>query len=622
MRKTAFVCFGTDGGQDSLVYHELPRKRGGEEFFVFISPGNAKQEQLLRRLYRDSISASRLGHPAQYFFQLMEQFKEMATGIDAAEELLQGSQLVIMIRRGDEFYLFHKQDSVVQHWDGGTGRVGTIESIHGVREIPLKEMREQGDLFEQHPENLFVLWHFPMPGGAHTLVVTPSNEFLGRYHETLRNSIYFPSFEIPEDLDISLDTSHTFPAIHWNTASSVVKETADLRFSSLFKRISIPVIVGGATLTVALFLLFGPLNKEEAGREPDVLLAVEDEEPAELRPSEHLEALEEKTVKTISLAEAWKKGFDAPVTSSPVYYKDTVFFGCRDGSLYAFTTEGKLKWRYESGDGIGASPLCISNRVVGANYAGNVFCLNVEDGEKVWTFSARARIVSKPQAWKDLVLVGTIEGNLIALKMKDGTRLWSEKVGDGIWADIVLGDGYIVTATTDGSLIRMDHKGKIIWRVKPGGGIHSSPLCLEEEKLVVFGTKDKYIYAYSLSNGDLMWRHLTNGEVNSQPVFSGKTILVGSEDARIYALTVNGQLLWRAKLGGPVRSRPLVIDRVVFVTTYGSELVAIDLHSGELKERFRASSPIYSSPDHDEKKIYFGSNGGIFYAIWIYGGVS
>ena len=74
MIKTAFACFSDGGQRDALIYQELPRKTSGEEFFLFMSPGNPAQERFLRTLYRHAISASRLGHPVHYFIGLVKNF--------------------------------------------------------------------------------------------------------------------------------------------------------------------------------------------------------------------------------------------------------------------------------------------------------------------------------------------------------------------------------------------------------------------------------------------------------------------------------------------------------------------------------------------------------------------
>jgi outer membrane protein assembly factor BamB len=170
--------------------------------------------------------------------------------------------------------------------------------------------------------------------------------------------------------------------------------------------------------------------------------------------------------------------------------------------------------------------------------------------------------------------------------------------------------------------VRLDHNGKIEWRVKPGGGILSSPLCLEGDDLIVFGSKDTYIYAYSLSRGSLMWRAVTGGQVNGAAVSDGETILIGSDDGYIYALSLSGQIRWKRDLGGAVKSRPLIVEGTALITSYGARIYALNVQSGEITGEHRVDAPVYSSPIHDGTKVYFGSNDGTFHALWMYGDAS
>jgi outer membrane protein assembly factor BamB len=636
MKRTAFVCLGSGPREDSLHYQELPAKENGEEFFIFFAPGREDRKPLIKQLFRDAISAPRMGHPLKYFLGFIDRLNTVAGGIDDVENLVADSIIAIMIRRKREVYLFHNAGIEVVHWDGASVAKSPASTIPGFADMPLRRIEGQGDLFTRYTEELFVLRHFSLVDGSHTIVLAPSHDFVIRNSEALRNSIFFPAFELAPDVDVHVEIERSFPAIHWNTTGAeTVKESTKTQ-RGLLRKISIPATVGVLTALVAVILFFGPWSRKDAvdgNSKTSPLLSADDTGQAELRteaveatPVSEAEGSPGPAGKDISsamvLSRAWSTEFTAPVTSSPQFHGGTVYFGCRDAHLYAFAPNGTMKWKYDSGEGVGASPCCISRYVIGANYDGAVFCLDADSGRKLWSFAAKERIISTPQARGDAVLIGTMGGNLIALSLSDGAERWSQKIGAGIWANTYMGDTYIIAATTDGSLVRLNHDGKIEWRVKPGGGILSSPLCLEDIDLVVFGTKDTYIYAYSLSEGNLMWRAAAGGEVNGTAVSNGETILIGSDDGNAYALSMTGQIRWKTHLGGAVKSKPLIIGATVLITSYGSKIYALDLGSGEITSEHQTDAPVYSSPTHDGAKVYFGSNGGTFHALWMYGGAS
>jgi outer membrane protein assembly factor BamB len=623
MRRIAFVCFGSDKRHNPLVYQELPRRESGEEFFIFFSPAPAAHEGMMRELFREAISFSRLGHPSHYFFHFVNRFKQLIQTIEKASEALAHVRIAIMIRRADNVFLFTDCGLNAVHWDGATSGALEMSRYPGVLNIPLREEKEQADLFEQPIEDMFILRHFKLAEGDHSILLLPSRDFYVRYAEQFKNNVFFPSFEIPSETGIDIETEKTFPAMHWNTTRMVSLSAP----TKPRRRISIPFAVGFVTLVIVLLVLFAPRPERSGIDESEIggpLLGVAESENDQPAAAEQTPGQVSRSSlqgeRQIELAESWKKGFEAPVTSSPAYCDGKVVFGSRDGSIYAFSPEGQLIWQCRTGNGVGASPSCASGKVIAANYAGDVICLDGGSGEKLWTHKAGDKIVSSPRVRSDFVIVGTMAGNLMALRMKDGSRLWSKKIGTSIWAGTTIAKDYIIAATTDGTLAKFDHKGKILWSAVPGGGILSTPLCLEDENLVVFGTKDKYIYGYSLSGGDLMWRYLCGGEVNAPPVAAGSSILVGSEDGNLYALSMTGQLLWKKPLGGTVLSKPYVLQDKVFVTTYGSKIYALDTKSGKVISEFRASSPIYSSPQIGGDRVFFGSNGGVFYSLWIYEG--
>ncbi|MBN1164480.1 MAG: PQQ-binding-like beta-propeller repeat protein [Candidatus Krumholzibacteriota bacterium] len=633
MDKTCFVCFGKRD-QQPLIYQEIPRKQQGEEFFLFISTAGPAPEPALKRLFRSAISLSRLGHPAQFFLKLLDFMRNEEPVLFPDDGYLSNSLIVGMVRRSREVYLFHNRGIEAIHWSGETEIEDTLDSLPEVETIPLQKTREQQDLFNKTVEEQCVLQRFSLPAGSHTLVFAPSREFVKQHREKFLDSIFFPSFTAPREEGINIETDLTFPAMHWDIPAGC-KETAKAwKRGEKMRRSSLPVITGAVALIAAILIIFNPFDLgQRRNNLPDssVLLSADNGTPGveagksgreELPPGGNL--TEEgspagEDLEVVSLQEGWKQKFDAALTSSPVVCGEDVIFGCRDGYLYSFTVEGKFKWKYRSGSGIGASPVCYADRVFGADYEGNIFCLDVNNGERIWNRSVREKIVSSPRVGEDLVIAATLQGKLLALRRLDGEEMWSQKIGEGIWASCTLGDGYIVAATTDGSLIRMNHSGKIEWRVQPGGSIHSTPLCMEENDLIILGTGDKYIYGYSLAAGNLMWRFAAASEVRSTPSAAGGTIFVGTEEGVLFALTLNGKQLWKRDVGGAIRSKPLILGEIVLVSNYNSRISVFKTDSGELVDEYQVGAPVYSSPAHAAGRIFFGSNQGMMYGALLSG---
>ena len=651
MNRTAFVCFGSHGKDDSLVYHEEPRKDSGEEFFVLFSSNKGYATEEMRRLFRTTVSLSRLGSGKQFFLNLLERYREQIPE-DKLDSFFEYCMISVMMRRGKDLYLFRTKDSDVLYWDKGS----VIDISRGLpssfSDIPLSDGMKQGELFETGIEERLVLNRGQLWQGAHTIVVVPSKEFFERYREGIIDKVFFPDFGEREMVsEIDIDAGQSFCGLHWRLGT-VVRKEKEVRSHGAARKVSVPALIGIITAAVAFAIFFGPMGEKSVQKMPSsqkALLVADDDSVSaralnegdkadknELKRSIEKSEPEDngrdvsgkipeasnKTTRSpqvVSLKRAWSHRFKRAVTSTPVYSNGGIVFGCRDGYLYSFSAKGSMRWKYFSGAGIGATPVCSEGKVVCANYKGRIFALEEDSGRLIWKYESGSKIVSSPRIHDDMVIVGTMDGRVISLRFKNGRRLWEKRVGSGVWGTVYAGPGYLMVPTTEGSLVKMNYGGDFLWKISLGKGILSSPLCIEDKGLVVFGCKDRYVYGFSIKNGAFRWKVLTAGEVNAPPVYCDSLIFVGSKDRNLYAIEQNGKVRWKTNLNGSILSRPLCAAGKVFVTTYGARLYALGAKSGRKIDSFKASSPIYSSCAAVGSRLFFGSNGGVLYGVDAFG---
>ncbi|MBN2069855.1 MAG: PQQ-binding-like beta-propeller repeat protein [Candidatus Krumholzibacteriota bacterium] len=643
MRNTCFICQGSDKDRESFVYHENPTNSRGEEFFVFFSTPERESEQAIQRLFRLSLSNSRLGDPSRYFQKVIESFSASVDNLEFSEESLSGSLVVIMIRRGREVSLLCSKATEILYYDSARKFEGPVKTLPGLKESAVGKERFQAELFEKSVDDYFRLYRFRIAKGRHTLVFAPSQEFIGQNIVSIRDNLFFPSVKFTDPEIISTGSETTFPVMHWDGDERDPKTTAKDSRSRSMIRSKAPYITGGLAIIVAILFIFKPFDRYRTSDtlRDEPLLSVQDENtvapeeetniagPAgsETRNQDGSDSVaDQPTVKDTGrvmrpgeFVESWKRKFDAPVTSSPSVDDGQIVFGCRDAYIYSYGTDGTLRWKYKAEEGVGSSPFFSGPLCIGADYTGNIFRLDRSTGERLWNYDSQEKIITTPRITGGTVVLGTMEGNLISLDLAGGKRNWIEKLGSGIWASPAVSEDCIIAATTDGSLVRLSQAGRIEWRVKPGGGIYSNPLMAVDKDLVFFGSDDKYVYAYSISNGHLMWRFPGGSKMRGKPETDGVNLYIGSEDGVFYAITYNGRLAWKADLGGAVRSKPLIMDDMIIVTVYNSKVYAIDIKTGSLLGEYKIESPVYSSPATDGDRIFFGSNQGYLHAVSVKG---
>jgi len=624
MMEVFFVCPARPSRKDSIVYHEKPKRKRGEEFFVFFGSRIDGFDESIKKIFRRIISLSRIGTIDSYFREIVLIFKE-ELGNERVDWLLNNYLVVVGIKRNNKVFVLRLENIVLKAYDQNFLSIGgaseRFERIH------ISDRLKQVDMFERSIEDVFIFERMRLIDCVCTVLFLPSEEFFERNVERIKDTLFFPDFNPSKINQRSIEwVTNSFCGIHTGgVEKGSFKRAVSIRRT---RKISVPLIAGVLAAIIASFIFFYPTNKKNdvvvpSNNEP-LLVAndkIEDNENIKGNGGDIQrgdKAQLSKDIKSILLDKLWSVSFPKPVTSSPAIDGDRVVFGCRDGKLYSFNLNGEKLWEYNSKSGIGASPAIVGNIVICANYAGRVFAVKLLNGEEVWTAETGEKIVSSPRVYGDRVYLGTVRGKFVAIDKDSGKLQWSKRLGIGIWGSACVGLDYIIVPTMDGHIVRLKKNGEILWKIRFSKGIYSSPLCIDEKDRVIFGCKDGYLYCYTLSRGRLLWKFRAGAEVNSPIVEKNGKIIFGSKGGYIFAVSLDGDELWRRLLSGPILSRPEIIDETVLVTNYGKELVALELNSGKVLRRFKASSPIYSSCCYSNNRVFFGSNGGTFYAVTMY----
>ncbi|MBW8330812.1 MAG: PQQ-like beta-propeller repeat protein, partial [Prolixibacteraceae bacterium] len=74
------------------------------------------------------------------------------------------------------------------------------------------------------------------------------------------------------------------------------------------------------------------------------------------------------------------------IKASPVISGQTIFCGSTDGTMYAIGFDGKLKWKFDSGNAIEAPALLLEGSVVFGSLDGMFFRLDEKTGKQIWKY--------------------------------------------------------------------------------------------------------------------------------------------------------------------------------------------------------------------------------------------
>jgi outer membrane protein assembly factor BamB len=263
----------------------------------------------------------------------------------------------------------------------------------------------------------------------------------------------------------------------------------------------------------------------------------------------------------------------------------TLYVGSDARKVLAVTSEGKVKWTLETdGDADGAPVLARDGTIVVG--AGRMVYALTPLGYVKWRFAAKRKVFSSP-AVSDAghVYFGSQDHHAYAVSPQ-GKLLWSVDLGADVDASPAIGDDGAVYFGSDGDeIVRLDaDDGHVWWRTPVGGyvrgplsvarngdvlagvygpapreirvdgamgtirgelsvqgtgarefGVHGGAL-EDAAGVLLFGTQDDRVYALGPA-GDTLWTFSTGGDVDAPvTLLSDGTVIVGSDDGRVYAL--------------------------------------------------------------------------------------
>jgi outer membrane protein assembly factor BamB len=273
---------------------------------------------------------------------------------------------------------------------------------------------------------------------------------------------------------------------------------------------------------------------------------------------------------------------------------------------------GRLKWRYQTGDEIRSSPAIASDGTIYVGSDDKYFYAINPNGTIKWEFETGDEIRSSPAIASDgTIYVGSNDHYLYAIN-PNGTIKWEFETGNDVRSSpAIASDGTIYVGSYDHYLYAINPDGTLKWRYKTGFYyINSSPAIASDGTIYVGSFK--YLYAVN-SNGTLKWKYEAGLYVNSSPaIASDGTIYVGSDDFYLYAVNSDGTLKWKYETGSYIDSSPAIASDGTIYVGSSKYLYAIYPGDGTLKWRYEAGLYLDSSPA-------IASDGTIYVGRWSYG---
>lgn len=317
-------------------------------------------------------------------------------------------------------------------------------------------------------------------------------------------------------------------------------------------------------------------------------------------------------------------------SSSPVIGSDgTVYVGGDTDLVYAFNTDGTVKWTFDTGGDVDCSPsLGPDGTVYIGSQGGKFHALNPDDGTEKWSISAQSIdfFFATPAIGADgSIYIGCRDGNLYALN-PDGSAKWTYTTTTQIRSSVAIGDlGDIYIANDDGNLYALkESDGAVTWTVNIGGRDEGG-IALGADGTIYIGTGNDgdQLIAIDPIDGTTKWSYQAGADMLSAPIVDASGVIYAtSRDGNVYAINSDGSLKWISSFTEFRGSAAIGADGTVYIGHYGATdpgLYALNASNGVV-ELYYPTGRVWSSPAISNGKLYFGSFDFKFYAIEMFAG--
>jgi outer membrane protein assembly factor BamB len=304
---------------------------------------------------------------------------------------------------------------------------------------------------------------------------------------------------------------------------------------------------------------------------------------------------------------------------------------------------GTLKWTFDTGAPIHSSPTVVDGTVYFGSRDGNIYALDAATGEQLWAFKTGSWVESSPVLVDGVIYCGSNDSYLYALDAETGEKLWSFKVTYAVRSSPAVADGVVYVGCDDYKVYAVDAvTGSELWCGYTEGCVVSSPAVAKG--IVLVGSADGLFYSFHAKNGGARLQYDSKSSFYSSPAVKDGVAYL-TDDGSFIAIDIMGRnwwqenkirlywntlylygvapkpsspsgFLWGIQLGWDIRSvsSPSVVGDYAYVGT-GTNLVTINLISHEVVWTFSTNGDVASSPAIAGNVIYVGSEDGCLYAI-------
>jgi len=254
------------------------------------------------------------------------------------------------------------------------------------------------------------------------------------------------------------------------------------------------------------------------------------------------------------------------------------------------TNSPKNAWTFsDAKDHWVASPLVVGDKLFAPNADGNLYILDLSDGQSqkqaVKVVELAGRLWAQPVTDGELVFVTSLDHSVFAVDVETYDIVWHEDVGGAIPGSPTIGsDGMLYVGSLASKLEKFNPKtGQHTSVLEANEWVWSTPVV--DGDALYFGDLEGNFYSFDVSTGSLNWSVQPDGPITANAIVQSDHILLATESGNIYALDKDGKTLWfedvrDEKLNGKIYTSPIVASDLILIAPLETEfsLTALDMN--------------------------------------------
>ena len=271
--------------------------------------------------------------------------------------------------------------------------------------------------------------------------------------------------------------------------------------------------------------------------------------------------------------EKWRFEADDELEASPLFHDGVIYIGSNGGLLYAIdAATGQPKWTFkDAGKITGSANIAIDPEtgrplLVFGSYDSNLYCLNADDGSIRFIHPADNYINGSVAVANNTVFFGSCDAMIYQVPIADPDAVKTIDAGSYVAANPAVHNGIIYAGNYDGMFIAADIATQtILWKYDDTqDAFFSSPAVNEE--VVIVGCRDKKLYCFDKTTGDIRWTFLAGDNFDSSPVICGGKVIIGNDDGRLYILDIQtGKEVFSYTLGSPITGSAAIAQNHILI---------------------------------------------------------